>query len=285
MAPSLKSSYRFGSVQYDLGARTHLMGILNVTPDSFSDGGKYYNHDLAVRRGLEMVEEGADFIDVGGESTRPGSDPVPVEEELRRTIPVIESLAKSAGIPISIDTTKSAVASHALDAGALVVNDISGLRFDPLLADVVARNQASLVLMHMGGTPKTMQEHPEYVDVMASIVEFLREQTRVAGQKGIEQILVDPGIGFGKSVAHNTEIIRRLAELQELGYPVLIGPSRKSFIGKILDLPADERLEGTAAAVAAAIMNGAHVGRVHDLRQMKRVAMTVDAIIHPTLSL
>jgi dihydropteroate synthase len=258
------------------------MGILNVTPDSFSDGGRFYTREQAVRRGLEMVEEGADFIDVGGESTRPGSEPVPVEEELRRTIPVIERLANSTGIPISIDTTKSAVASQALDAGAVIVNDISGLRFDPALADVVARNRASLVLMHMGGTPKTMQEHPEYDDVMAAILEFLGDQVRLASQKGIGQIIVDPGIGFGKSVSHNTEIIRRLGELQAIGRPVLIGPSRKSFLGKILDLPVGERLEGTAAAVAASIMNGANIIRVHDLKQMKRVAKTVDAIIHPS---
>jgi dihydropteroate synthase len=282
MVPALTSSYRFGPVQHDLSARTHLMGILNVTPDSFSDGGKYYHLEDAVKRGLLMVEEGADFIDVGGESTRPGSEPIPLEEELRRTIPVIEKLARATDVPISIDTTKSAVASDALAAGAVIVNDVSGLRFDPGLADVVARNQASLVLMHMGGRPKTMQEHPEYDDVVAAIMESLGEGIRLARQRGVVQMLVDPGIGFGKSVAHNTEILRRLGELRSLGYPILIGPSRKSFIGKILDLPVDDRLEGTAAAVAAAIMNGANIIRVHDLKQMKRVAMTVDAIIRPS---
>lgn len=279
MVPAVKTSYRFGSVRYDLGSRTHLMGILNVTPDSFSDGGRFYEPEQAVRRGLEMVEEGADFIDVGGESTRPGSEPVTAEEELRRTIPVIERLAKATGAPISIDTTKSIVAVQALDAGAVIVNDISGLHADPGLADAVAARHASLALMHMRGTPKSMQENPEYDDVMEAITEYLAEGIRLAEQKGIGQILVDPGIGFGKSLAHNTEILRRLNELQALGYPVLIGPSRKSFIGKILDLPVDDRLEGTAAAVAAAIMGGANVIRVHDVKQMKRVAKTVDAII------
>jgi len=279
MVLAVKSRYRFGSVEYDLSARTHLMGILNVTPDSFSDGGRFYDRDQAVRKGLEMAEEGADFIDVGGESTRPGSEPVSPEEELRRTIPVIERLAKATDVPISIDTTKSMIASQALDAGAVMVNDISGLRYDPGIADAVAGRHASLVLMHMRGTPKSMQMNPEYDDVMEAIMEYLGEGIRLAEQKGIEQILVDPGIGFGKSLAHNTEIVRRLNELHAFGRPVLIGPSRKSFIGKILDLPVDDLLEGTAAAVAASIMNGANVIRVHDVSQMKRVARTVDAIV------
>jgi dihydropteroate synthase len=279
---SAGSTYTFGGIQYDLRARTYLMGVLNVTPDSFSDGGLFSEPDRAVRRGLEMVEEGADFIDIGGESTRPGSEPVTAEEELRRILPVIERLAKSAGVPISIDTRKAAVAARALEAGAVIVNDISGLRDDPVMADAAARGGASVVLMHMQGTPLTMQSRPEYHDVISEIRERLAEGIRVAERSGIRQILVDPGLGFGKTVAHNTEIIRRLGELRDLGYPILIGPSRKSFIGTILGLPVADRLEGTAAAVAASIMNGANVVRVHDVRQMKRVAATVDAIIHPS---
>jgi len=279
MANAVKTLYRFGAVEYDLTARTHLMGVLNVTPDSFSDGGLYRDPERAVRRGLEMVEEGADFIDVGGESTRPGSDPVPQEEELRRVLPVIERLSKATDIPISVDTYKSAVARRALDAGARIINDISGLHFDSDLADVATGGGATLVIMHMKGTPKTMQADPVYDDVISDIGEYLAAAIRIAEAKGIEQIFVDPGIGFGKSAAQNVEIIRRLRELGSLGHPVLVGPSRKSFIGKILDLPVDERLEGTAAAVAASVMNGAHVVRVHDVKQMLRVTRVADAIV------
>jgi dihydropteroate synthase len=279
MVNAVRTLYRFGAVEYDLTARTHLMGVLNVTPDSFSDGGLFRDPERAVRRGLEMVEEGADFIDVGGESTRPGSDPVPQEEELRRVLPVIERLAKATDIPISVDTYKSAVARRALDAGARIINDISGLHFDPDLADVASGGGAALVIMHMKGTPKTMQADPVYDDVMAEIGEYLAAGIRIAEAKGIEQIFIDPGIGFGKSASQNVEIIRRLGELGALEHPVLVGPSRKSFIGKILDLPVDERLEGTAAAVAASVMNGAHVVRVHDVKQMLRVTRVADAIV------
>ena len=278
MLTAAKALYEFGSVQYDLSARTYLMGILNVTPDSFSDGGQFYDPDRAVERGLEMIAEGADFIDVGGESTRPGSEAISLDEELRRVIPVIERLAKMSGIPISIDTFKSDVASRALDAGAVMVNDISGLQFDPALVDVVASKQASVVLMHIKGTPRTMQQDPKYEDVVTEVKSFLRDAVGLAERKGIEQIMIDPGIGFGKTLEHNIQIFHRLKEFSELGYPVLIGPSRKSFIGKILDLPVEERLEGTAAAVAVSIMNGASVIRVHDVKQMKRVARVVDAI-------
>ncbi|TLY31100.1 MAG: dihydropteroate synthase [Ignavibacteria bacterium] len=278
MANAVKTLYRFGAVEYDLTARTHLMGILNVTPDSFSDGGLFRDPDRAVRRGLEMVEEGADIIDVGGESTRPGSDPVPAEEELRRVLPVIERLSKATDIPISIDTYKSAVARRALEAGASIINDVSGLHVDPDLADVAAGGGAALVIMHMKGTPKSMQADPVYEDVIAEIGEYLAAAIRAAEAKGVEQIFIDPGIGFGKSPSHNVEIIRRLGELGRLGHPVLVGPSRKSFIGKILDLPVEERLEGTAAAVAASVMNGANIVRVHDVKQMLRVTRIADAI-------
>ena len=261
-------AYKFGSITYDLSARTHVMGILNVTPDSFADGGKYFGVEEAVRRGLEMVDEGADFLDIGGESTRPGSEPVPFEEELRRVLPVIERLAGRTDVPISIDTCKSQVARRALEAGAVIVNDISGLHFDPGLADVVAEHDASLVLMHMKGTPKTMQQNPDYDDVIEEICDYLGTGVQLAESKDIRQIFVDPGIGFGKKLPHNLQILRKLGEFKRFGYPVLVGPSRKSFIGMILDLPVEERLEGTAAAVAVSIVNGANVVRVHDVKQM-----------------
>ncbi|MBI1807009.1 MAG: dihydropteroate synthase [Ignavibacteria bacterium] len=276
---TVTSTYTFGAKQYDLTARTHIMGILNVTPDSFFDGGQFFSVEQAVARGREMVDEGADFIDIGGESTRPGSEPPPLDEELRRVLPVIERLAKATDIPLSIDTYKASVAEQALEAGAVVVNDISGLHFDDHLADVTAKHKASIVLMHIQGTPKTMQENPHYENLVEEICHYLEEGVRIAERKGIEQIVVDPGIGFGKTLYHNLELIRRLREFQRLGYPVLVGPSRKAFIGKVLDLPVDQRIEGTAAAVAVSIMNGANIVRVHDVKQMKRVAHVVDAIV------
>jgi dihydropteroate synthase len=273
-------TYAFGAVQYDLASRTHVMGVLNVTPDSFSDGGRFVTVESAVRRGLEMVEEGADFIDIGGESTRPGADPLPLDEELRRVLPVIERLAKASSIPISIDTYKSTVASGALDAGAVMINDISGLHFDPVLADVAAHHHASVVLMHIQGTPKSMQERPEYENLIEDICTYLNDGILQARVKGIDQIIVDPGIGFGKTFEHNIQILRDLKEFHRFGYPVLVGPSRKSFIGKILDLPVDQRLEGTAAAVAVSVMNGANIVRVHDVKEMKQVVQVVDSIVH-----
>ncbi|HTK83255.1 MAG TPA: dihydropteroate synthase [Bacteroidota bacterium] len=279
MSKIATSVYRFGPVTYDLSARTHIMGILNVTPDSFSDGGQYLDHELAVRRGMAMVDEGADIIDIGGESTRPGSEAISGEEELRRVLPVIERLAKSTSIPVSIDTVKPLVAQRALEAGAVIVNDISGLHGDPAMAAVIAGHNASIVIMHMKGTPKSMQVDPSYEDVVEEISQYLREGILTAEQHGIEQIVVDPGIGFGKTLSHNLEIIRRLREFERLDYPVMVGPSRKSFIGKVLGLEVDERLEGTAAAVAASVMNGANLVRVHDVREMKRVAQMTDAIM------
>jgi len=270
--------YKFGNREFDFSRRTYIMGILNVTPDSFSDGGRYFTLDSAVRRAMEMVEEGADIIDVGGESTRPGSEPVPVEEELRRVIPVIKELVKRVDVPISIDTYKSEVARQALDNGAVIVNDISGLRFDEKMADVIASYDASVVLMHIKGTPKTMQANPEYEDVISEIYDYLSKSIEIARGSGIEQIIVDPGIGFGKRLIDNLEIIRRLREFKSLGYPVLIGVSRKSFIGNVLNLPVDQRLEGTAGAVAVAVWNGANIVRVHDVKEMARVVKIVDAI-------
>jgi len=271
-------TYHFGSVEYDFDSRTFVMGIVNVTPDSFSDGGKYFSTEAAVEHGLKLVEEGADFLDVGGESTRPGSEPVSIEEEINRTIPVIEQLAQRTTIPISIDTYKSEVARTALQVGATVVNDISGGTFEPHLVDVIAENQASVVLMHIQGNPKTMQQNPQYENVTTDVAKFLSRQAQKAKEAGIQQIIVDPGIGFGKTFEHNIQLLRELSIFREIGYPVLVGPSRKSFIGTILNLPPAERVEGTAAAVAVCILNGAHIVRVHDVKVMKRVAAVIDVL-------
>ncbi len=269
-------------LQQTLPQRTLVMGILNVTPDSFYDGGRYADTQSAVQRALQMVQEGADIIDIGGESTRPGSQPVPEEEELRRVIPVIEAVRAQVDVPISIDTTKSSVAVRALQAGACLVNDISGLGFDPHMAQVVAEHGAMCCIMHIQGTPQTMQVNPQYADVVGDISAYFEQRLALAERAGIarNRIWLDPGIGFGKRVEHNLEILRRLREFTRFGLPLLIGVSRKSFIGKVLgDLPVAERLEGTAAAVAVAIMNGANVVRVHDVQAMVRVARVVDAVM------
>lgn len=270
--------YRFGSSDYDLASRPFIMGILNVTPDSFSDGGRFEDVERAVERGCAMAEEGADFIDVGGESTRPGAQAVPEEEERRRVMPVIRRLAARVSVPISIDTYKARIAAEALDAGAVIVNDITGMTFDGAMARTVADHRASVVLMHMQGTPRSMQERPHYDDVVGEVRTFLLRQAEAARQAGITQILIDPGIGFGKTLDHNLELLRHLTAFTETGYPVLVGPSRKSFLGKLLDLPVDERLEGTAAAVAACVLQGAAILRVHDVRAMKRVAIVAHAL-------
>jgi dihydropteroate synthase len=256
------------------------MGVLNVTPDSFSDGGRFLKTDDAIRRAEALADEGADLIDVGGESSRPGAAAVSIEEEIRRVVPVIEQLAKRLPIPISIDTTKAEVGRRALAAGARMINDISALRFDPEMAPLAARAGVPVVLMHMQGTPKDMQDHPVYTDVVREITEFFEARIRFAEQAGIarERIVLDPGIGFGKTTDHNLEILARLDEFRSVGRPLLIGPSRKSFIGRVLGLPVEERLEGTAAAVAVGILNGASIIRVHDVRAMGRVARTVEAI-------
>jgi len=270
--------FRLGSVVYDFMSRTHIMGILNVTPDSFSDGGKYADTKHAVDRALRMVDEGADIIDIGGESSRPGSDPVSVDEELRRVIPVIEELSDKTLIPISIDTYKSEVARKALQSGACIVNDISGLTFDPAMTSTAAQYGATVVIMHMRGTPKTMQNEPVYDDVVQEVIQFLDRQSQTALESGIRQVVVDPGLGFGKTLQHNIALMQNLADFKQLGRPVLVGPSRKSFLGTILDLPVDERLEGTAAAVALCIRNGASIVRVHDVKEMKRVAIVADVL-------
>ena len=270
--------FKFGTTSYDLGSRTHLMGVLNVTPDSFSDGGKYFDFHAAIARAHEMASQGADLIDVGGESTRPGSEPLPADEEIRRVVPIIKTLVREIHVPLSIDTYKAVVADAALGAGAVIVNDISGLTFDPAMVDVVVRNGASVVIMHIKGTPKNMQENPQYDDVFSEIFGFLQAQCKKAKDSGIAQIIVDPGIGFGKKLEHNLQLIKRLGEFSQLAYPIMVGPSRKSFLGMLLNLPVNERIEGTAAAVTGCILNGAHLLRVHDVKEMKRVAVVADAI-------
>jgi len=264
--------------QYPLRERTHIMGILNVTPDSFSDGGKYFNADDALRHALLLVAEGADFIDVGGESSRPGADALSMNEELDRVIPVIERLYREVAVPISIDTYKATVADEALRAGASIVNDISALTADPEMPSVIGRHHAPVVLMHMRGTPKTMQHDPTYGDVTQEVKEYLRGRIETARMAGAACTVIDPGIGFGKTAQQNLRLIRELRSFEELGQPILVGPSRKSFIGTLLGLPPEQRVEGTAAAVAVSIMNGAHIVRVHDVREMKRVAQVSDAL-------
>ena len=254
------------------------MGVLNVTPDSFSDGGRFLRAEDAVRQGVRMAEEGADILDVGGESSRPGSDPVSAEEELERVAPVLEALAREIDVRLSIDTCKPSVAEACLRLGATLVNDITGLE-DPDMLRVTAEHGAGAVVMHMRGRPKTMQQDVAYHDVVAEVRGFLGERAARAREAGVAEVIVDPGIGFGKTAAHNFELLRRLNEIVSLGFLVLVGPSRKSFLGSLPSaLPASERLEGTLAAVAVAVMNGASIVRVHDVREAKRVVEVVDAI-------
>ncbi|MEE8328563.1 MAG: dihydropteroate synthase [Thermodesulfovibrionia bacterium] len=265
----------------DFASKTCVMGILNVTPDSFSDSGLYFNKNRAVEHVLKMLEEGADIIDIGGESTRPGADRISVKEEIKRVVPVIEKLVGKIKIPISIDTCKSAVAKAALSSGASIVNDISGLWFDRKMPEVVARHNIPLVIMHIKGTPKNMQKNPVYKALIPEIIDYLRGSIEFARSAGVEEdkIIIDPGIGFGKTVQHNLEIIKRLNEFAGLEKPILLGPSRKSFIGKSLGgLPVTERLEGTASAIAIGIFNGANIIRVHDVKAMVRVAKIADSI-------
>jgi len=269
------------------GHRTLVMGILNCTPDSFSDGGRYFEKQAAIDHALRMVEDGADIIDVGGESTRPagtygaGAKPVSETEEMERVVPVIEALAKSTSAILSIDTYKSPVAKAAINAGASMVNDISGFQFDPTMPDVVAQSKVSVVIMHINGTPQSMQQDPAYENLMDELYQYFDERLQMASSAGIsaEQIVIDPGLGFGKRMQDNYEILRRLEEFRGLGCAILVGPSRKSFIGTVLDTPVDQRLEGTAAAVALAVANGAHIVRVHDVREIHRVIKIADMIV------
>jgi len=284
-----------GSHRLPLFGHPLIMGILNVTPDSFSDGGQFTQTRCAINHALRMEQEGADIIDIGGESTRPFAAPVSAEEECRRVLPVIKALAKRVAVPISIDTTKADVARKALDMGAAIVNDISGLTRDPAMLAVIAGSKAGVVIMHCRGNPQTMQKAPRYKNLIGDIVDFLERQLRQAQDYGIAKarITIDPGIGFGKTARHNLTLIHHLAAFSHLGVPVLIGPSRKSFIQKALDaspIPMEKktavkvaadprsRIEGTAAAVAIAVTHGARVIRVHDVAFMSKVARLADAI-------
>jgi dihydropteroate synthase len=265
------------------GQRTLVMGVLNITPDSFSDGGKFLAPETAIEHALQMIAAGADIIDIGGESTRPGSAFVSEAEELQRVIPVLKRLATETPIPISVDTTKSSVARAALEAGAEIINDISALRFDQAIADEVAGAEAGLVLMHSRGTPKTMQQLPPAADIIGEVIAGLRESIAVAEQRGVsrESIAIDPGIGFGKTAEQNVELIAHLDHLARefADFPILIGTSRKSFIGKLLDnAPADERLHGTIASIAASVLKGAHIVRVHDVKAAVEAIRVADAV-------
>ena len=265
----------------DFSKKTHIMGILNITPDSFSDGGLHFDKARAIEQAFRMIDDGADILDIGGESTRPGSEPVSLEEELRRTLPVIEALAGRISVPISIDTYKAAVAVRALEAGASMVNDISGMRFDPEMSEIVSRFKVPVVIMHIKGEPKNMQVNPVYKALIPEIMDYFRNSIQLAVKSGVPEhmIILDPGIGFGKTFEHNLEIINNLDQFGSLKKPLLIGPSRKAFLGKILGgLPPLERLEGTAAAVAISIIKGAYIVRVHDVKEMARVARVADAI-------
>jgi dihydropteroate synthase len=264
----------------DCARRTVIMGILNVTPDSFYDGGRRSEPTRAIADGVEMVQSGAEVLDVGGESTRPGARPVDEAEELDRVLPVIRGLRREVAVPISIDTYKAGVARAALDAGADIVNDISALRFDPALVSLVAAEEVPVILMHMQGKPQTMQSEPRYNDVVREVRDFLAAQLYEAMDAGIaaERIILDPGIGFGKTLEHNLQLLRGLPTLAALGQPLLVGASRKAFIGKILDLDPDHRLEGSLAAAVAAVLGGANLLRVHDVAETCRAARMADAI-------
>jgi dihydropteroate synthase len=260
-----------------VGAHTLIMGIVNVTPDSFSDGGRYFDSGSALAHAKHLIEAGADILDIGGESSRPGSDPISIEEELRRVVPVVQALAGVCGVPLSIDTTKPEVAEECLRLGARIVNDIAGLR-DPEMMRVTAHHNAPAIIMHMKGTPKTMQSEPVYEDVIAEVKQFLAERVAAARAAGVRDICVDPGIGFGKTAAHNFEILRRLDEFQAVGCPVHVGPSRKSFLGTLKGRhEAAGRLEGTLAAVVIAAMKGASVVRVHDVAACRGALQVADA--------
>lgn len=276
------SIWRFAGRTIDLSSRPCIMAVLNLTPDSFSDGGSYLTVQQGVDAALRMEDEGADMIDIGGESTRPGADPVTADEEKGRVVPVIEALCRRLSIPVSVDTWKSSVASEALAAGAEVVNDISAMTFDPQMLQVVSESQAGVVLMHTRGKPAEMQGNIEYSDIAAEIIANLLERIDTAVAKGItlERIVVDPGIGFGKSVSGNLEILRRLGEFSQLGRPLLVGTSRKSFIGTLLDRPVEERLFGTAATVAYSLLCGASIFRVHDVRAMRDTVDMIKAIMN-----
>jgi dihydropteroate synthase len=278
---------KLGSRTLVLGKRTLVMGVLNVTPDSFSDGRKFFSEEQAVNGALEMERDGADLLDIGAESTRPGSEGISAGAELRRLLPVLEALRGRLKIPISVDTQKAEVAERALEGGAELINDISGLKNDERVAEIAARHKVPLILMHIHGTPRTMQKMPFAKDVLKDVTAGLRESLRKARQAGVpkSQIVIDPGIGFGKSHAQNYELITKLPKLAKLGYPLLVGTSRKGFLGATLadakgkPAPVEDRIWGTAATVTASILHGAHIVRVHDVKEMAQVARVVDCLI------
>jgi dihydropteroate synthase len=279
----LGETYRFRArgKAFDLGSKTWLIGVVNVTPDSFFNGGLYFEPARAIERALALAADGADIIDIGGESSRPGSSPISAKEEKKRILPVIEVLKQKKDILISVDTSKAEVAESALAAGADIINDISAGRFDPRMLPLAARSGAGLVLMHMKGTPRTMQIAPHYDDVVGEVKAFLQARLEAAESCGVprENIILDPGVGFGKTLQHNLVLLNNLSSLSGLGRPLLIGVSRKSFIGKILKLEAPDRLEGTIAASIVSILRGASLLRVHDIQSVKRAVAVAEAIL------
>jgi dihydropteroate synthase len=291
VAPRRKFRIKLRSRTLILGERTLVMGVLNVTPDSFSDGGNFFSQEKAVQHALQMERDGADLIDIGAESTRPGSAGITAEEEWNRLAPVLFALRERLKIPISVDTRKSEIAAKAVESGAEIINDVSGLKHDPRIAEVAARLRVPLVLMHMRGEPQTMQQKPFARDVLKDVNSGLRESLKIARKAGVKnsQIILDPGIGFGKSYAQNYELLGRLPELAKLGFPLLVGTSRKSFIGATLSEggpPAtlETKIWGTAATVTASALHGAHIVRVHDVAKMARVARVADCILKPALA-
>lgn len=271
-------SYTFGKKVYDLSARTHVMGVINVTPDSFSDGGKFFKAADAIAAGKAMEAEGADFVEIGGASTRPGAEEISADEEQSRVIPVITALANELSIPVSVDTYRAKVADEALKAGALIVNDISAFAFDEAMAETIAKHNATAVAMHIKGTPKDMQNDPKYDDLMAELITYFENVAWKANVAGIKQVIIDPGFGFGKTVEHNLQILKNLNDLKRLDTPVMIGFSRKSMIGKILDIKdVNDRHEGTITLNTIGVLNGAHIIRVHDVKEGVRTAKILDA--------
>jgi dihydropteroate synthase len=271
--------YNFNNIELNFSL-PKIMGIVNVTPDSFSDGGKYYSIDDALNHALKLIDDGADIIDVGGESTRPGSGPVTLEDELRRTIPVIKRILETRkDVLISIDTTKSEVANQALDCGAVIINDISGLTFDSKMLEVAKSYNAGVVLMHIKGNPKIMQNNPDYDNLITEVYNYLQKQSTKAKENGIEKIILDPGIGFGKTVEHNFELIKRLDEFNKIGYPLMIGLSKKSFLGKILNLIPDEREIGTIIMETVSVLKSARIIRTHNVKYCKQMVKLVEYIL------
>ncbi len=277
-----KTIFKCRDKELEIGTKTYIMGVLNLTPDSFYDGGKYSSLDKALKHVEQMIDEGADIIDIGGESTRPGSLSINLDEECERVIPVVKEISRSFDTIISIDTTKSGVAYEALKEGASIVNDISGLKFDEKIADVAKEFDAAVVLSHTSSRPQDMQDHTDYSSLLDEILDALRKSIRLAVEKGVnkQSILIDPGFGFGKTDEQNLILLKKLSRFCELGKPVLIGTSNKSFIGKTLDAEINERIEGTAATVAIGILNGASIVRVHDISYMKKVSKMVDAVLN-----